>query len=131
MAMKGGNKQNLRVPTSEQARINGRKGGIASQKAQRERKTLKEYALALLDAETTMKDGSKKANREMLLLAQFKKAVQDGDLNSAKWLAELIGENPVKSLELTGKDGSDLNKGPITIEVITSKDQVVTKEEES
>lgn len=34
------NEQNLRVPTSEEAREIGRKGGIASGKARRERKTL-------------------------------------------------------------------------------------------
>lgn len=116
--------------TKEEAKERGRNGGIKSGEARRAKKTLRDFALALLDGETTMKDGSKKKNREMLLLAQFKKAVQDGDLNSAKWLAELIGEAPVKSLELTGKDGSDLNKGPLTIEVITSRDQVVKKEEE-
>ena len=34
------NEQNLRVPTSEEAREIGRKGGIASGKARREKKTL-------------------------------------------------------------------------------------------
>lgn len=41
------NKQNLVVPTSEQARINGRKGGYASQKAQKKKKALKEIFQAM------------------------------------------------------------------------------------
>lgn len=42
------NVQNLRVPTSEEAREIGRKGGLASAKARRERKMLKETMLELL-----------------------------------------------------------------------------------
>jgi hypothetical protein len=45
------NKQNLITPTSEQAREYGRKGGIASQKAQKAKKTLKEMFQAI--GETT------------------------------------------------------------------------------
>lgn len=127
------NEQNLKPNTERtpsERKALAAKAGKASGEARRAKKTLREYALALLDAETTLKDGSKKSNREMILLAQFKKAVQDGDLNSAKWLGELVGETPAKQLELTGKDGAALNPEPIQIQVITDRKQVVKKEEE-
>lgn len=42
------NIENLKVPTSEEARINGRKGGIASGKARAEKKSLREKAKLLM-----------------------------------------------------------------------------------
>lgn len=45
------NKQNLRVPTSEQARENGRKGGIASAKAKQEAKLIKNIITGILNCE--------------------------------------------------------------------------------
>lgn len=120
--------EQTRFTSGKKAVEAGRKGGIASGQAKRAKKTMQEFAKALLDSTTTLKDGTTKENREMLVLAQFKKAVQDGDLNSAKWLTELVGEAPAKSIELTGKDGTALNPEPIRIEVITDKSQVKPKE---
>ena len=45
------NKQNLKVPTSEQARENGRKGGIASAKAKQEAKLIKNIITGILNCE--------------------------------------------------------------------------------
>lgn len=42
------NIENLKVPTSEEARINGRKGGIASGEARRQKKSLREKAKLLM-----------------------------------------------------------------------------------
>lgn len=42
------NIENLRVPTSEEARINGQKGGIASGEARRQKKSLREKAKLLM-----------------------------------------------------------------------------------
>ena len=47
--MAGGH-ENLRVPTSEQARINGRKGGLASAEAKKKRKNLYELTNTMLEA---------------------------------------------------------------------------------
>ena len=44
-----GNIENLRTPTTEEARIIGRKGGIASQKAQREKKEQKKTIACALE----------------------------------------------------------------------------------
>lgn len=42
------NIENLRVPTSEEARINGRKGGIASGESRRQKKSLRDKAKLLM-----------------------------------------------------------------------------------
>lgn len=42
------NVENLKVPTSEEARINGRKGGLASGEARRQKKSLREKAKLLM-----------------------------------------------------------------------------------
>lgn len=47
--MPRGNPSNLVVPTSEQARINGAKGGHASQISQRRKKLLRDYLIELMD----------------------------------------------------------------------------------
>jgi hypothetical protein len=52
-------KDNLRVPTSEQAREIGRKGGLASAEAKKRRKTMAELATLMLNAELTDKNKSK------------------------------------------------------------------------
>lgn len=50
------NKQNLRVPTSEEARINGKKGGIASGKARRVNKSLKNLANKILESNSVISE---------------------------------------------------------------------------
>lgn len=96
--------ENLRVPTSEQARENGRKGGIASAKAKKERKQMQEVMQTLLDM--PMKPGKlskkieaflniKDANitmREAVAAAMVQAAVQDRNVNAAKYVTEAAGE---------------------------------------
>ena len=45
------NNQNLKTPTSEQAREYGRKGGLKRAENEKKRKTLREELLALLETE--------------------------------------------------------------------------------
>ena len=45
------NEQNLIVPTSEQARENGRKGGIASAQSKKKRKTMSALATMMVNAQ--------------------------------------------------------------------------------
>lgn len=86
-----GNEQNLKVPTSEQARENGRKGGKASAAARKRRKTLKEELLLLLS------DGD---TQESVTIALVKKAIQ-GDVKAFEVLRDTIGEKPVEEVKQT------------------------------
>lgn len=57
------NPQNLRVPTSEEARKLGKKGGVASGKARRERKAVKELLAEFLETDVS-------TNKQLRSLAQ-------------------------------------------------------------
>lgn len=96
---------NLRVPTSEEAREIGKKGGIASGKARRKRKALNDTLNELFSM--PIKDGKAKdiesikslasikgqniTVQEAIVLAQIQKALK-GDQRSARLLFEMLSE---------------------------------------
>lgn len=91
------NESNLKpVRSKEEAREKGRKGGIASGKARRERKTLKDELLALLEAGDTQKNIS---------LAMIQQAL-DGNTKAFEVIRDTVGEKPVDSLKL-GNENED------------------------
>lgn len=75
--------------TEEKQREIARKGGIASGKARKERKTLKEELLLLLSEGGTQKKVS---------LAVLQKAL-DGDIQAFNTIRDTIGEKPVDKVE--------------------------------
>lgn len=88
----------------EQHSEDSRRGGIASAKAKKARKAMKEAMNMLLNSE--VKDGDAKSILEeldipeseqnlqmVLLMSEFKRAVQ-GDKESLKFITDLIGETP-------------------------------------
>lgn len=84
------NESNLKpVKTKEEARERGRAGGIASGKARRERKTLKEELLLLL---------SKGDTQEKISLALLQKAM-NGDTKAFEVIRDSIGEKPIEKIE--------------------------------
>lgn len=108
------NEENLVVPTSSEARKNGRKGGIASGKARREKKLFRETLEALLTM--PMKDGKdvsvdaiknfagiKGANisvQEAILIAQVQKAMK-GDTRAAEYVRDTIGQKPTENMNMS------------------------------
>jgi len=105
---------NLKVPSSEEARKNGRKGGIASGKARREKKMFRETLEALLSM--PLNDGTnadiekiqnfaslKKQNisvQEAILIAQIQRAMK-GDTRSAEYVRDTIGQRPTENMNMT------------------------------
>lgn len=81
------NIDNLKVPTSEQAREYGRRGGIASGKARREKATMKKTLEMLLDEKS--KNG--KTYRELATLGLIKGAMS-GNANNYRTILEIVGE---------------------------------------
>lgn len=77
--------------TKEEQREIARQGGIASGKARRERKTLKEELLILL---------SKGDTQEKISLALLQKAM-NGDTKAFEVIRDSIGEKPVEKVENT------------------------------
>lgn len=84
------NEKNLSRPTSEQARERGRKGGIASGKSRRDKKTLRQ-ALELLLEIRNEKTG--RSGMESVALALFDKAIS-GDVRAIETLRDSIGQKP-------------------------------------
>lgn len=105
------NEKNL-IPYSqrskEEARENGRKGGIESGKVRRRKKTLREnmeMILSLPVADVTqLREAVKMGldendidNSTLVAIALFKKSVEFGDVSAIKELRNLIGESSSES----------------------------------
>jgi hypothetical protein len=107
------NEQNLKTPSPSEARSRGRKGGIASGKARREKKLFRETLETLLSM--PMKDGKdvsiddiksfasiKGQNisvQEAILIAQIQKAMK-GDTRAAEYVRDSIGEKPTENMKM-------------------------------
>lgn len=75
--------------TKEEARELGRKGGIASGVARRERKTLKDELIMLLEDDD---------NNLKISVALLKRAL-DGDISAFTTIRDTIGEKPTDKIE--------------------------------
>jgi len=98
---------NLRVPTSEEARANGRKGGLASAESRRKKKAMRETLETLLSM--PIKDGDavdleeienltgiQTANvraQEAMLYKLILKAIKKGDWKAIELVWKIKGEN--------------------------------------
>ena len=97
------NEQNLTPFTSEQSREeaakNGRKGGIASGVAKREKKTLADALRVVLEEKAS--EGSDLTKREAIVAKVVKRLYDDGDIRDLKILADVLGES-VQTIDLKG-----------------------------
>ena len=88
------NEQNL-IPTNKrskkEARALGKKGGIASGIARREKKTLRERLLLMGEQEITNAKGVTMQREDVIALQVSQKAAS-GDLKAARLYAELTGQ---------------------------------------
>lgn len=97
------NEQNLRVPTSSEARRNGKKGGIASGIARREKKTIQKILNDFLS--TATKDNPQVAKlatkmglksddsiKDLFTIVCTLNTLKDGNLSDLERLSKLLGE---------------------------------------
>lgn len=108
-------KDNLKVPTSAEARKNGKKGGIASGKARRERKAMKDTLASLLSmpmnsGKTADVDKIKYfaalqdqniTVQEAIMLAQIQLAIA-GDTKAAEYVRDTSGNKLKDGVVLSG-----------------------------
>lgn len=108
--------ENLKTPTTAEARERGSLGGIASGKARRERKAMKETLETLLSM--PLKNGqeadldeiqslaaTKGKNisvQEAIMLAQIQKAMK-GDTKAAEYVRDTIGQKPDNKMNIDMK----------------------------
>ena len=71
---------------------NGRKGGIASGEAKREKKRLKAILAEVLDGEVRTKDGQTMTHGEIIVRNTLRRAAEKGSVNDLKTIMELTGE---------------------------------------
>lgn len=103
-------KDNLIVPTSEQARENGRKGGLASGEARRNKKLLRDcidYLLEREDKTVQHEDGTPMSGAEQLAYNLFVKALSETDTAKAAKAFEVLrdtaGQKPVDKVQMENK----------------------------
>lgn len=106
--------------SKEQARENGRKGGIASGESKRAKKSMREMAELVLAAPVPV---SKKleeqmqqfgfepteANIQLMSLLAVAKNATKGDLASLTFLRDTNGERPIDKMDLKGTLNGDIN----------------------
>lgn len=104
--MPRGNKQSLKVYTSEEARFYGSMGGKASADARRRKKSLKELTQALLEMKPHEIIAAKSkqlfpeinpedlTNGMVLAMAMFDKAIKEQDVKAAQFVRDTAGEMP-------------------------------------
>lgn len=102
-------KDNLRVPSSEEARENGRKGGIASGKARREKKMLRECLEILLEKEIVDKHGNAMTGAEAMAAKVFQQALK-GDLRAFEIVRDTAGQKPVDKVMVADVDADVINE---------------------
>lgn len=93
----------------EKAREAGRKGGISSGNKKRERKTLREELLRLLEEKVPGKDGSERPAQEAISTALMKQAMK-GNIRAYEIIRDTIGEKPVENVNVISPDYSALNE---------------------
>lgn len=120
------NPENIKVNRSpSEARINGKKGGIASGAARRRKKTMRELLdIALSEVIKNPKTGELKTGDEWVAAAMMHKAMK-GDVAAYRTIAEMRGENTPQKIDITS---GGMPTQPITVEVIDRREQVERNE---
>lgn len=107
------NPENLTVKSSKEARENGRKGGIASGKAKREKKAMRETLETLLsmpmkggksaDIEAIKNFAELKGKnitvQDAMVIAMLQKAMK-GNVTAAEWIRDTAGQKPVDNMNM-------------------------------
>jgi general stress protein YciG len=95
-------KENLRTPTTEQAREIGRKGGKASAKARKRKKELKELLELALSQPSGIEDGED--NYTAITAALVQRAIH-GDTKAYEVIRDTLGQKPTEQVQtdLTAK----------------------------
>lgn len=118
MGNKGG-KENLIVPTSEQARINGRKGGLTRAENERKRKSMRE-ALEMMMYDVELDEELKKRliaqgvkdpkhfNHQMVITRSLIAKAEAGDVQAYNAICAMIGEKPAEKVEMSAEVSGEI-----------------------
>ena len=100
------NEQNLRVPSSKEARENGKKGGVASGKARRKKANLKKAFETILQAEVASPNVKKQleelgfdSTNEMALAMVMMQKAMKGNVRAFEQISKLTTTDAKDSLD--------------------------------
>ena len=120
-----GKKENLKRLSSEEARKNGSKGGLASVQSRRRKKTMRE-ALEQLLFHTKLNEQTKQMlkaegvenaddfNHQMVITRSLIAKAESGDVQAYNAICAMIGEKPAEKMVLGGSMQSELRIKHIT-----------------
>lgn len=121
-----GKKENLKHLSSDEARMNGSKGGRASVQSRRNKKTMREALEVLMfdvEVDEAAKDKLRNAgidekdfNNQMLITMGLMKKAREGDVQAYNAICSMIGEKPAEKMELSGDLFSNIRVVDDTIE---------------
>jgi len=98
------NEQNLRpIQNVSEARAMGKKGGVASGKARRRKKDLRQALEELLDRKYTDKNGNKLTGTEAITAKLFEQAMK-GNIKAFETIRSTVGQDPVQKVEQVNID---------------------------
>lgn len=116
-----GNEQNLKVPSSEEARKYGSKGGKASAEARKRRKTMREALSMILELPASNENknvldglnlGEDVSNHVLLAAAAFRSALK-GDVRAMYFISDILGSKGMTEAE---KERLKIEKQKIKLE---------------
>lgn len=99
-----GNIDNLKTPSTDEARRRGQKGGLASGKSRQNRRMLQEAFQKLLVGKYTLEDGGKQLGGYDALASTMIKAALDGSVKAFVAIRDTIGEKPKEMVEVESND---------------------------
>ena len=95
--------------SGEEAVENGRKGGIASGQARRNKKILRDCLEMLLEKEITDKSGNTMTGAEAMAVKVFQQALK-GDLKAFEIVRDTAGQKPVEKVVISEIDTDVINE---------------------
>lgn len=105
-----------------------RKGGIASGKARRLKKTMRELLdIAMSEVVKNPNTGEEKTRDEWAAAALAMRAMK-GDVTAYRTIVEMRGENPAHKVDVTS---GGMMLQPITVEIIDKREQIDTTDEDT
>jgi hypothetical protein len=103
------NEQNLRPSAYKLSEEEAKKGGRRSGEVRREKRKFREMFETFLESDfkgdKELPKSKRRKNKEIMMMRMVKQAM-NGDLNSQKYIIEMIGEAPAKQVEVTAKVGT-------------------------
>lgn len=104
------NKQNLKVPTSSEARRNGKKGGINSGKARREKRDLKKLMELWMETEVAKDKNGEPLTGAELMVAVAAKEMKNGSPKFWELIRDTAGFKPVDKVMVADVDQSIIDE---------------------